>query len=183
MPTSDEEAYLATKIPGGWQAEGNAPTRRSRNVLLSSSGVTGSRGAPRPALRGTQDATRPLSAEFECPGLDHRRAWSGRRGGAQGRTPASRQRSCLGAPVRPAARCWVGRRAGARHAPSGCMESRSAGGTVGAGAVGRKRASARAFVGHGRAEQPQHQLCGALASSQRRVGEQARERADAGVAT
>ena len=32
-----------------------------------------------------------------------------RRAGAQGKTPASRQRSCLGAPVRPSARCWVGR--------------------------------------------------------------------------
>jgi len=32
-----------------------------------------------------------------------------RRPGAQGEAPASWQRSCLGAPVRPAVRRWVGR--------------------------------------------------------------------------
>ena len=30
-------------------------------------------------------------------------------GGAQGGTTASQQRSCLGAPARPSARCWDGR--------------------------------------------------------------------------
>ena len=50
-----------------------------------------------------------LSASFQSSAPTPGTRLRGRRGGAQGRTPASRQRSCLGAPVRPSARCWVGR--------------------------------------------------------------------------
>jgi hypothetical protein len=53
--------------------------------------------------------TTPAFVKQRARALRCRHARLGRRGGAQGGTPASRQRSCLSPPVRLAARRWVGR--------------------------------------------------------------------------
>jgi len=83
----------------------SAPRRSAPRIL----GHVLARRRERNAGRG-QTTTPFVRQRALVPGCRHARL--GRRGGAQDRTPASRQRSCLGAPVRPPARCCRPRRSG-----------------------------------------------------------------------
>jgi hypothetical protein len=85
--------------------------RQDVGVDAASPRSTARSGQRRATAAGPQCCLRH-DALVRDPRSPHARG--GRRPGAQDETPASRQRSCLGAPVRKSARCSLGRRAGAQ---------------------------------------------------------------------